>query len=495
MKTAVLLYPHQLFPLERLPKADAVIMIEDPLFFGVDQELPAKLHKQKIILHRASMRRYAKEVLWPNDIDVEYIECGSLFSSAEIFDRASKYQKLFVFDPVHEVLTRRLLEARRNSSNAPELEFLPSPHFLLKDQEVREYFHETHKSVFSDFYKWQRERFNVLITDEYKPEGGKWEFATEASKLQKDHKLPSFQSFGNNEFVDEAIRYTEERFGDNPGSTDFIWPTNHDEARTWLDGFIAERLAQYGPYHETFSSDAPWLYHSALSSSINIGLISPSELIDVVVAYYKKHDLPLESAELFIRNILGWREFMRGFYITKHTQLKNSNPFKQHRRLTAAWWNGTLGIQPYDDIVKKVNKHGYAHHTERLTVLQNLMILAEIHPEDIHKFFSHMFVDAHEWVVVPSTFGSGVNIDGHAISDAPLIAPASQLLKQSTYERELWVDVWDGLYWRFVEKHKGILLNNPSTRAIAQRLERLDADHRRIIGYRAEDFLKQYTLL
>ena len=91
----------------------------------------------------------------------------------------------------------------------------------------------------------------MLITDEYKPEGGKWEFAAEASKLQKDHKLPSFQSFGNNEFVDEAIRYTEERFGDNPGSTDFIWPTNHDEARTWLDGFIAERLAQYGPYHET----------------------------------------------------------------------------------------------------------------------------------------------------------------------------------------------------------------------------------------------------
>lgn len=495
MKTAVLLYPHQLFPLEQLPQVDAVIMVEDPLFFGIDQEYPNKLHKQKIILHRASMRRYAKELLWPQDIDVEYIECGTLFSSAEIFDRASKYEKLYVFDPVHEVLTRRLLEARRSSSNAPELEFLPSPNFLLKDQEVREYFHEKHKAVFDDFYTWQRERFNILITKDYKPVGKKWQHESHAAKLQENHKLPNFQSFGNNEFVAEATRFVAERFSGNPGSTDFIWPTNHAEAKAWLDDFVSQRLAQYGAYHDSFVPEAPWLYHSALSSSINTGLLSPQDVIETAVTYYEKHNLPLESVELFVRNVLGWREFMRGFYVTKHTQLRNSNPFKQHQRLTAAWRTGDLGIPPYDDVLKKVKQHGYAHQAERLTVLQNLMILAEIHPEDIYGFFSQLFIDAQEWIVVPNTFGSGVNIDGHAVSDVPIITPSSQLLKQSNYERGLWCDVWDGLYWRFVEKHKGILLHNETTRAIAQRLERLDPDHRRIIGYRADDFLKQYTLL
>lgn len=495
MKSAVLLYPHQLFPLESLPQVDAVIMIEDPLFFGVDQEYPSKLHKQKIILHRASMRRYAKEVLWPNDIDVEYIECGSLFSSSEIFDRAHKFGKLFVFDPVHEVLTKRLLEARRSSSNAPELEFLPSPNFLLKDQEVREYFQQSHVAVFDDFYKWQRERFNILITEDYKPHGEKWQFETHSAKLQKDHKLPSFQSFGNNEYVVEATRFVEERFGDNPGSTDFIWPTNHEEAKAWLDDFVSQRLPQYGAYHDSFTPDAPWLYHSALSSSINTGLLSPQEVIETTVTYYEKHNLPLESVEIFVRNILGWREFMRGFYVTNHLKLKKSNPFKQHRRLTAAWYSGSLGIPPYDDILSKIKQHGYAHQAEKMTVIHNLMILAEIHPEDIYSFFNRLFVDAQEWSVVPTAFGSGVNIDGQAVSDVPIITPSSQIIKQSTYERGQWCDVWDGLYWRFVEKHKSVLLHNVSTRTIAQRLERLDADHRRIIGYRADDFLKTYTLL
>lgn len=495
MKSAVLLYPHQLFPLEMLPQVDAVIMIEDPLFFGMDEHYPSNLHKQKIILHRASMRRYVKEVLWSHDIDVEYIECGSLFGTADIFERTGKFDKLYVFDPVHEILIRRLLEARRNASNAPELEFLPSPNFLLKDQEIRDYFHGSHKDVFDDFYKWQRERFNVLITDTYKPSGGKWQYETHASPLQSNHKLPSFQSFGDNEFVSEAVRFVEERFSDNPGSTDFIWPTNHQEAKVWLDDFVSQRLPLYGAYHDTFDGNAPWLYHSVLSTSINIGLLSPQEVIETAVTYYEKHSLPLESIESFVRNILGWREFMRGFYITKHAQLKSSNPFKQHRRLTAAWYSGDLGIAPYDDVIKKVLRHGYAHQAERFTIIRNLMILAEIHPEDMYMFFHQLFVDAQEWAVVPSTYGSGVNSNGKPITHQSIIAPSSQLRKQSSYERGEWVDIWDGLYWRFVEKHKGILLHNPSTRATAQRLERLDKDHRRIIGYRAEDFLKQHTLL
>ena len=495
MKTALLLYPHQLFPLSDLPQVDAVVMVEDPLFFGIDREFPAKFHKQKIILHRASMRRYVKEILWANDIDVDYIESDALFTTSDIFERVKKYQKLIVFDPVHEVLTRRLLEARRQLGDAPELEFLPSPNFFLKDQEAREYFHEKHDAVFGEFYKWQRERFNILIGEDYKPEGKQWQFESHASQLAPKQSLPNFQVYGDNEYVEAATRYVTEKFSDNPGTTDFVWPTNHAEAEAWLHDFVMTRLPQYSAYKDTLDGDAQWLYHSALSSSINIGLLHPDQVLDMVLSHYRKHNLPLESVELFIRQILGWREFMRGFYITRHTQLKQSNQFKQHRKLTPAWFSGNLGIPPYDDVVQKVQAHAYAHQAERLMVIHNLMILSEIHPDEIYRYFSQMFIDAQEWIVVPSTYGVSASFNGKSMLKKPIISSSSLALQNGDYERGEWSDIWDGLYWRFIEKHKGILLHNPNTRVAAQRLERLDPDHRRIIGYRADDFLEKYTLL
>lgn len=495
MKTALLLYPHQLFPLADLPQVDAVIMIEDPLFFGIDKEQTSQLHKQKIILHRASMRRYVKEILWTNDIDVDYIEADTLFATSDIFERAKKYQKLVLFDPVHEVLTRRLLEARRQITDAPELEFLPSPNFFLKDQEAREYFHQKHDAVFDDFYKWQRERFNVLIGEDYKPEGKVWQHETHASKLAPKQALPTFQVYGDNEFVEKAVQYVQERFSTNPGDVEFVWPTNHAEAEAWLHDFIMTRLPQYAAYHDTLDGQAQWLYHSALSVCLNVGLLSPKQVLDAVTRHYRKHDMPLESVEVFIRQILGWREFMRGLYTTRHTQLKESNPFRQHRKLTDAWRKGELGIPPFDDIMKKVDAHAYAHQAERLQVLYNLMVIAEIQPDEIHRFFSELFIDAQEWITVPSIYGISISIDGKSILKQPIISPSSQIIKNSSYEKGVWSDVWDGLYWRFVEKHRGILKNNPSTRLAAQRLERLDADHRRIIGYRADDFLSKFTQL
>lgn len=495
MKTALLLYPHQLFPLSDLPAVDAVVMVEEPIFFGMDRERPQKLHKQKIILHRASMRRYVKEVLWTNDIDVDYIELDSLYVTGDIFERTKKYQKLVVFDPVHEVLTRRLLETRRSLSHPPELEFLPSPNFFLKDQEVREYFQHKHDAVFGDFYKWQRERFNVLIGDDYKPSGGEWQHPSHATKLTPKQKLPSFQAYGDNEFVEEAISFVEQRFEQNPGSSDFIYPTNHEEAAAWLESFIATRLAQYVSYKNTLDGEAPWLYHSVLSSSLNIGLLHPQQVVASVEEAFRKHDLPLESVEAYIRQVLGWREFIRGLYTTRHTALVQSNPFKQHRKLTAAWYSGDLGIPPYDDILKKVKAHGYAHQAERLMVIHNLMVLSEIGPNEIWQFFNELFIDASDWNTIPNTYGLTYQIDGKSMRSKPVITPSHSIMQASNYQKGVWSDIWDGLFWRFIDKHKGQLRNNSNTRNAVQRLERLDADHRRIIGYRADDFLDRYTLL
>ena len=496
MKTVLILYPHQLYPVEMLPKADSVVLVEEPLYFGVDAQYPMKLHKQKLILHRASMRRYVEEVLYPAGFQVDYVELDVFMTSGDVLDRVRKYEKAYIFDPVDEVLSKRLLAARRERGEGPAIEFLQSPNFYLQDAEVRQYFGDTHDQLFADFYQWQRERFNVLIDESYKPAGGKWSFEDDGrQKLPKDHQLPTFGVFGSNTHVDAAVRYVNDHFPNNPGSTDFIWPTNHQEAAAWLDDFMAHRLDLFQPYQDVIDGKAAWIYHSALSSSLNIGLLSPQQVVQAALKRDKDNPVGLPSLESFIRNVLGWREFVRGEYVVRGDKIRTQNAFKHQRKLTAAWYNGNLGIPPFDDVSKKVHAHAYAHHNERLTVAGNLMLLSEIHPDEVKKWFSEMFIDAYDWVVTPNVYSMSQFADGGAMAARPYISASSHILQVSSYERGYWSDIWDGLYWRFIEKNNDLIKHNPHLRPMVQRLERLDPDHRRIISYRAEDFLNKFTVL
>jgi deoxyribodipyrimidine photolyase-related protein len=495
MKSALVLYPNQLFPVSVLPQVDTIILVEEPLFFGTDREFPLKLHKQKLILHRASMRRYVEEVLWPGKYEVEYIDLDVLYDSSDILSRAKKFEQLYIIDPMNDTLVRRLLEARREHPDSPELQFLPSPNFYLKDADVRQYLVKSHPKLFADFYQWQRERFNILIGDDYKPLGGEWCLEPEKNeRLPKGQALPSFQVYGDNVFVHEAIEFVNQHFSDNPGSTDFIWPTSHEEAAKWLEEFIANRLEHFGPYENALDGQAAWLYHSAIAGSLNIGLLSPQQVIEAALKRHAKHPVPLQSLESFIRHILGRREFLRGMYLTRQTSLRRSNTFKHHRKLTGAWYGGNLAIPPFDDVVKKINAHAYAHQNERMMIVGNLMLLAEIHPDEVHRWFSELFIDAYDWVTVPTVYGA-IEFADESLLGRPSISSSHYILQMGHYERGVWSDVWDGLFWRFVERHRTLLARYPQTRVMVQRLERLDSDHRRIIGYRAEDFLARYTLL
>lgn len=496
MKTALILYPHQLYPKDRLPDVDTVVMVEEPLYFGTDHQLPLKLHKQKLVLHRASMRRYVEEVLWPAGLNVDYVELDVFMSTGDILERVRKFEKVYMFDPVDETLTKRLLAARREHAEGLQLDFLPSPNFYLTDQEIRQYFGDEHKQLFDEFYQWQRERFNILIGEDYKPLGGRWSFADdELKQLPKDQQPPSFGVFGSNKYVEDAVKYVNEHFANNPGSTDFIWPTNHQEAAQWLEDFVQNRLDMFGLYEDAIDSKAAWMYHSALSSSLNIGLLSPQQVIAAALKRDGERSVGLPSLEGFIRQVLGWREFIRGQYAVHGSKMRGSNTFQHQRKLTPAWYRGNLGIPPFDDIAKKANDHAYAHHAERLMIAGNLMLLCEIHPDEVYRWFSEMFIDAYDWVATPNIYGMSQFADGgSSLTTKPHISSSAAILKASDYERGLWTDVWDGLYWRFIDKNRELIRHNPRLRPMVQRLERLDPDHRRIISYRAEDFLNKFTV-
>lgn len=495
MKSALILYPHQLYEARVLPRVQTVFMVEEPLYFGVDLQYPVKYHKQKLILHRASMRRYVEEVLWPLGVSVEYIDLDVLYATGDIIERAKGFDQLYIFDLLDDVMTRRILQARREHPKCPAIEFLHSPNFFLKDHEAREYIGSKHEHLFDDFYQWQRERFNVLIGEDYKPTGGQWSFDKEdKQKLPKQQQLPSFAAFGSNQHVAEATEWVEKRFADNPGGTDFIWPTTHEEAQSWLTDFVANRLDQFGPFEDAIDGSAVWQYHSALSSSLNIGLLAPQQVVQAALQRHTKSAVPLPSLEGFIRQILGWREFMRAQYVTHGVPMRTANVFKHHRKLTAAWYNGTTGIPPLDDVIKKLGKHAYAHHNERLMIAGNLMLLCEIDPQDVYRWFNELFIDSYDWVMVPNVYGMSQFADGGSMVAKPYISSSNYILKMSHYERGVWSDIWDGLFWRFIDKHRTQIKHNPQMRIMIQRLDRLDPDRKRIISYRAEDFLNKFTV-
>lgn len=493
MKTALILYPNQLFVQQALPQVDTIILVEDPLYFGVDQQYPRRLHKQRLILYRASMRRYIEEVLWPANYEVEYINLDVFMTSADVLDKVAGFDKVMVFEPVDEILTKRLLAGRRERGEGPDLEFLPTPNFYLQDHEIRGFFGADHRKSFEEFYQWQRERFNILIGEDYKPVGGTWMFEGKTqAKLPNGEVPPSFGVFGDNDYVKEAISYVEGHFPNNPGSTDFIWPTNHHEAALWLDDFVQNRLDKFGSYKDMLDGQAAWLYHSALSSSLNTGLLSPQQVVTAALQHHQANPVELASLETFVRMVLGQREFTRAQYSLRADALRKSNVFKGQRKLTNAWFTGNLGIPPFDDMVKKLQAHAYAHHSERLMIAANLMTLCEISPDDAHRWFSELFIDANDWVTVPSVYDLSQFADGG--NPRPHITASNYILQNSNYERGLWTDVWDGLYWRFIEKNADLIKHNPRLRPVIQRMHRLDPDHRRVISYRAEDFLNAHTV-
>jgi len=496
-KNVLLLYPYQLFSIDNFPKElSQIIIIEEPLLFGRDKQYPMYIHKQKLVFMRSTMRRYVEEILWPAGFQVEYIEFHQMNETGDIVNKLHHFDSVTIFDPNDDVINRRLIEAINGLKHQPTIDILESPNFFLSHSEVEGFFADKQKSVFVNFYQWQRERFNVLIDQKtYKPVGGKLSFDVENRKrLPKDHVLPSFQVYGSNEFVEEAKSYVEHHFSDNPGSlADFPWPTNYAETSEWLNVFLETRLDEFGPYEDAIDATAPWVYHSALSPMLNSGLISPQEVVRRALQRHEHKPVPLASLEGFIRQVLGWREYVRGIYLKQHVQLRTSNTFGHNRKLTADWYNGTTGIAPVDDVIKKTLARGYAHHIERLMIVGNIMLLCDFHPDEVYRWFMEMYIDAYDWVMVPNVYGMSQYSDGGSMTTKPYVSSSNYILKMSRYERGDWCDVWDGLYWRFVDKNRERLIKNPRMSMMVSQFDKMSESRKRIISYRAEDFLRDKT--
>lgn len=477
MKAVNLIFPHQLFAESLLlDNNNEIYLIEEYLFFN-----HYRFHKQKIAFHRATMKAY-EHYLRGRNKTVHYIDSDNERSDIRHFGSTIEeqgIQSIHVIDPSDDWLEQRLGAL----SNQCQLHLYENNQFLNTKESLRPFFRPEKRSFFqTTFYKQQRKKWGILLDANQQPVGGKWTYDIENRKKYPKNKRPPVVRFPERTPLwDEAVNYTERRFPENPGSisTDRFYPITHQEAREWLKQFLSTRFYDFGPYEDAILKESSILHHSILSPLMNVGLILPGEIIARTLAYAEQKEIPINSTEGFIRQIIGWREFIHGIYWSKGRAMRTRNFWGFKRKIPPCFYDGTTGIAPIDQTLKKVLETGYCHHIERLMVLGNFMLLCEFDPNEVYRWFMELFIDAYDWVMVPNVYGMCTFADGGTFATKPYIGGANYIRKMSNYPRGEWEQVWDGLFWRFVMKHQEFFRSNPRTAMLVHSLNRMTEEKKK----------------
>lgn len=489
--TANLVFPHQLFsnhPL--LPFEGEFYLIEEYLFF---KQYP--FHQQKIAFHRASMKIFQKKL---EDLGktVHYIDSENPLADIRKFTseiKAKKISTINVVNPTDFYLEKRLKKIAENI----QLNIVDSPQFINNKNDLAEFFDPEKTSYFQTaFYKQERVRLNILVNKNGEPEGGKWTYDIDNRKKYPKAKTPPPLYFPEqSEFWTEAFNYTKKHFKDNLGefSEHSIYPISSEEAEKWLEQFLDYRFQDFGIYEDAIVQREHFLHHSVLSPLINSGLLKPDQVVEKTLEFARKNKIPLNSTEGFIRQIIGWREFMHGMYLFKGVYSRNKNFFGFKRAMPKSFYDATTGIPPIDETIKKILKTGYCHHIERLMILGNFMLLCEIHPDAVYQWFMELFIDAYDWVMVPNIYGMSQFADGGTFATKPYLSGSNYLKKMSDYPSGDWEKIWDGLFWRFVGEHQDFFKGNPRVSMMFYSYQKMDSEKRKIHHHNAEEFLKQLS--
>lgn len=487
--SVTLLFPHQLFKKSPAVFRDRpVYLVEEFLFFK--QYL---FHKNKILLHRASMKAYETSLTKKGNI-VKYIDAENKLSEIRnLIVELSKQgvKEIHYCDPVDNWLGKRIKETA-GKYGLVTIQY-PTPNFLNAITEANEYFTKKKNYFQTDFYIDQRKKRNILLEKDGKPLGGKWTFDTEnRKKLPKGEKIPSVSRPGKNHFVKEADEYVNTFYIKNYGTTEyFYYPVTHTEAEKWLDEFLEKRFDKFGIYEDAMAKSQDILFHSLSSPLLNIGLLDPQLVIDKTLEAAIEYKIPLNSLEGFIRQVIGWREFIRIVYEREGSFQRTKNYWGFTRKIPAGFWTGDTGIHPVDTVIKKLLKTGYTHHIERLMVLGNFMLLCEFDPDEVYRWFMEMYVDSYDWVMVPNVYGMTQFSDGGLMTTKPYISGSNYLMKMGDWDKGEWQKKWDGLFWRFMHVHRDFFVKNPRLGMLVKTFDKMPPARRNEHLKNADNFLRK----
>jgi len=415
-----LVLPSQLFETNFLPgkKDYEYILWEHPHYFK-----GYKYNQKKLMLHKGSMQYY-QDYLKKKGYQVKYV------SFKESPKMKGGYQ---MFDPIDHIKLPKGMT-----------KMLESPNFLLTKDQYAKYREKTDKFILYNFYMWGKKELDILPNVKSKDKKNR-------KRLPKNIKIPKLPpNCADAKYINAGVRYVKKHFNKNYGNTrDFIFPLTHTTAKKWFRDFLHKRFKNFGKYQDAISKDHNYLFHSILSTSINIGLLNPTDILEEVMKF--KNKVPLNSLEGYVRQLF-WREYQRYCYI--YYNFKGNNYFGNKKKLTRGWYHGTLGIDPVDDCIKKGFDSGYLHHIERLMIVGNFMNLSGISPKEGFKWFMEFACDSYEWVMHQNVLDMVFFVSGGATIRRPYASSSNYILKMSNYKKGEWSEEWDNLYQNFKKRHK-----------------------------------------
>ncbi len=479
-----------------LDGSDRVLMLED---LGVASTF--RYHKLRLLHTFVAMRSF-RDALISKGITVRYFELpaskgisfweriGLELDDPSLQSAARELRIAEIPDPAFQQLVEAFCQERSVS-----LTVLPSPAFLSSSAESRPLFQGRKRPLMKTFYEQQRRRLNVLIEPDGTPTGGRWSYDTEnRRKLPKDYREPPLPTVATSRHDADVRTLIECHFAHHPGGLGVLFvPFDHGGAQAWLDHFLRFRLEDFGPYEDALSADLDVLQHSLLSPLLNIGLLSPADVVEQTLAHAQRHSPPIASLEGFLRQVIGWREFVRGIDLVFGERQATTNFWDHHRGLKPCWNDGTTGLPPLDRAIEKVNRLAYNHHIERLMVISNLMLLCEVHPQEVYRWFMERYLDAYAWVMGPNVYGMGQMSDGGIFATKPYICGSNYILKMGGGPRGSWCEIWDGLYWRFIDRHRSFFRSNPRLSMMVALLDRMEETKRLRLFSLAQAFIERVT--
>jgi len=437
------------------------------------------------------MKKYE---LYLNKKNIETVYIDSINSNSHItkFLKNKSLKSIHFYDPVDNYLSRRIKKAC--SINDIELTIYDTPLFINNSNFINSYFKPNRKKFFqTSFYIEQRKNHNILIDKQNKPIGGKWTFDKDnRKKYPKNKSVPPIDFPKIDSFYESAANYVETNYSNNYGSIckKTIYPTDFKNAKKWLKDFLNYRLCEFGDFEDAILQEKAFLNHSLLSPLMNSGLLTPNYVIDEILSFSKKNNIRINNLEGIIRQIIGWREFIRGIYLSKGSFERTNNFWNFKRKIPNSFYSGTTGIEPIDITIKKTLNYGYNHHIERLMIIGNFMLLCEFHPNEVYKWFMEMYVDSYDWVMVPNVYGMSQFSDGGVMSSKPYISSSNYLIKMSNFKKGTWQDTWDGLFWNFLNNQKKFFMKNPRMNMLINIFNKMDKEKKQNHLSNAQEFLQ-----
>jgi deoxyribodipyrimidine photolyase-related protein len=490
----VLILGNQLFPSKLLKKYREI-----PIFMAESWDLCTyqKHHKLKIVLFLSAMRAY-RDQLVDSDFDVNYQELKSKNKDKTFEDLLTKALKskkeLISFEIEDKFFETRI--RKLTTKLGVKWTVLQSPMFISTRSEFTDIVGNK-KPFMKTFYEEKRRRHKILIDKDGSPVGGKWSFdADNRKKMPKDVNPDLPPPFDKNPHIKNVEKLVENNFNSHPGLIGEYWfPTTRKGYLKALNHFLTHNLENFGKYQDAISDKTPYLFHSLISPGINIGLITPNEVVEKATKHYQKNKktIPLNSIEGFIRQVIGWREFVRGIYQVYSEKQESSNFWNHHRKMKDVWYTGETGVPPVDSAIKKAIKYGYNHHIERLMVLSSIMLLCEIDPKEVHDWFMEMYIDTSDWVMGPNVYGMGQFSDGGIFATKPYICGSNYLIKMSDHKKGEWCDAVDGLYWNFIDQKREFFSKNPRMKMMVSSFDKMDGDKKKRIFKAAKEFKNEVT--